>query len=309
MWVVPLVVFWQVVLQDPVLPKRAWKVEAQVHSSRDATQEELGKLQRHMYLSSTAPEELMAPLDGLIDCLEDLALRINTIDATVKSLKEIRTYSPGDVLAHRSVMAGFAQPMPCTLSQSQASEVFSLSAEYTEYFEDGTLLMEQLDECYEFFLDPPVGCGLTHPIAEATLDIWWDSAQQYLGYLKKHEGMEPSFEHLRNTTLLATFYSFRLARGNGWNTMKIEFQNLSNLIVFVFYPDNFTGLPAVPEAERLAPQKWLKDVKACHLCELRMCMAPWHLAWHTHQSNTLGHFVHKKNRKRYHPYPPPQPAA
>jgi hypothetical protein len=103
---------------------------------------------------------------------------------------------------------------------------------------------------------------LTHPIAEATLDIWWDSAQQYLGYLKKHEGMEPSFEHLRNTTLLAKFYSFRLARGNGWNTMKIEFQNLSNLIVFVFYPGNFTGLPAMPETERLATQKWLKDVIA-----------------------------------------------
>ena len=44
------------------------------------------------------------------------------------------------------------------------------------------------------------------------------------------------------------------------------------------------------------------ELEACHLCELRMCMAPWHLAWHTHQSNTLGHFVHKKNRKRY---PPP----
>jgi hypothetical protein len=64
----------------------------------------------------------------------------------------------------------------------------SLRTEYTEYHEDGTLLMEQLDECYDFFLDPPVGCGLTHPIAEATLDIWWDSAQQYLGYLKKHGG-------------------------------------------------------------------------------------------------------------------------
>jgi hypothetical protein len=76
------------------------------------------------------------------------------------------------------------------------------------------------------------------------------------------EGMEPSFEHLRNTTLLAKLYSFRLARGNGWDTMKIEFQNLSNLVVFVFYPGNFTGLPAMPETERLATQKWLKDVIA-----------------------------------------------
>lgn len=35
-WVVPLLVFWHVVLQDPILPKRTWKVEAQVHSSREA---------------------------------------------------------------------------------------------------------------------------------------------------------------------------------------------------------------------------------------------------------------------------------
>jgi hypothetical protein len=71
-----------------------------------------------------------------------------------------------------------------------------------------------------------------------------------------------AFEHLRNTTLLAKCYSFRLARGNGWNTMKIEFQNLSNLIVFVFYPGNLSGLRAVPEAERLATQKRLKDIIA-----------------------------------------------
>lgn len=84
-WVVPLVVFWQVVLQDPIMPKRTWKIETQVHSSREATQEELGKLQRQMYLSTSTTQELMTPLDGLIDCLEDLALRINTIEATVKS--------------------------------------------------------------------------------------------------------------------------------------------------------------------------------------------------------------------------------
>lgn len=261
-WAVPLVVFWQAVLQDPIMPKKAWKVEAQVHSSRDATPEELAKLQRQMYLSTGTTQELMVPLDGLIDCLEELALRINTIDATVKSLMDVQTNSSGDVVAHRSAMGGFAQPQPCTLTQSKANEVFSLRAEYQEYFEDGTLLMEQLDECYGFLLDPPVGCGLTHPIPEPTIDIWWDSAQEFLGYLKKHEGMEPSFEHLRNTILLAKFYSFRLARENGWNTMKIEFQNLSNLMVFVFYPGNFSGLPAVPESEKLATEKWLKEIIA-----------------------------------------------
>ena len=106
MWVVPLVVFWQVVLQDPIMPKR--KIETQVHSSREATQEELGKLQRQMYLSTSTTQELMIPLDGLIDCPEDLALRINTIEATVKS-------QPLGHLVHkrnRKHCHPYAQPQP-----------------------------------------------------------------------------------------------------------------------------------------------------------------------------------------------------
>lgn len=51
------------------------------------------------------------------------------------------------------------------------------------------------------------------------------------------------------------------------------------------------------------------ELEACHVCELGMCMAPWHLDWHTHQSNTQGYFVHKNSRRRYHPYHQPQPAA
>ena len=44
------------------------------------------------------------------------------------------------------------------------------------------------------------------------------------------------------------------------------------------------------------------ELEACHLCENRMCMAPWHLVWDSHQSNISAYFVHKKNRKHYHPY-------
>lgn len=94
------------------MPRRAWTVEAEVQSSREATQEVLGKLHMQMSLSTSATQELMAPLDGLIDCHADLALRINTIDATVKSLMDIRAHSTGDVLAHRGIMGGFAQPQP-----------------------------------------------------------------------------------------------------------------------------------------------------------------------------------------------------
>lgn len=44
-------------------------------------------------------------------------------------------------------------------------------------------------------------------------------------------------------------------------------------------------------------------LEACHLCENRMCMAPWHLVWASHSNNMKGYHVHKRNRKAYHPYP------
>ena len=43
-------------------------------------------------------------------------------------------------------------------------------------------------------------------------------------------------------------------------------------------------------------------LETCHLCENRMCLAPWHLVWGTHRENTKGYFVHKRNRHHYHPY-------
>lgn len=45
-----------------------------------------------------------------------------------------------------------------------------------------------------------------------------------------------------------------------------------------------------------------QELEACHLCENRMCMAPWHLVWDSRQNNMKGYYVHKKNRKHYHPY-------
>lgn len=50
-------------------------------------------------------------------------------------------------------------------------------------------------------------------------------------------------------------------------------------------------------------------LEACHMCENRMCLAPWHLAWDSHSSNLKGAKVHKRNMRAYHPYAPPQGAA
>lgn len=67
---------------------------------------------------------------------------------------------------------------------------------------------------------------------------------------------------------------------------------VSRLLCFMY-----RGPPAGPELE------------VCHLCENRMCMAPWHLVWDSHQSNIKGYYVHKKNMKHYHPYGLNVPAA
>ena len=60
-WVVPLVVFWQVVIQEPIMPKGSWKVEAQVYSTREASPEELAILQRQMYPSASMGDRRDAP--------------------------------------------------------------------------------------------------------------------------------------------------------------------------------------------------------------------------------------------------------
>lgn len=266
-WVVPLFVFWQVVVQEPIMSRQDWRVEVGPYHSRNACSWELGKLHNLMYLSTLVNQELMVPLDDLVWSLEQLSLKFHCLEATFKSLQCIHNNSSGDVLNQGSVLGGFAQPQPCPLTSAQAQEGFSLRAEFPEYFEDGTLFMQQVDAAMEFFDDPPVGCGLKMPIEPQTFDIWLDSAQQYLGFLRKYEGLEPSLEHLRNTTLLAKFHSFRLARGNGWNTMKIEFVNLGNWIPFIFFPGNFPGLPAVPDAARLATKSWIKEIVARALAE------------------------------------------
>jgi hypothetical protein len=83
---------------------------------------------------------------------------------------------------------------------------------------------------------------------------------------------------------------YGISLGGGLVDLPCEEVYISRLLCYMY-----RGPPPGPELE------------ACHLCEFRMCIAPRPLAWHTHQDNTLGYFVHKKNRKRYHPYPQPQP--
>lgn len=134
-WVVPLVVFWQVVIQDPIMSKGVWKVEAEQHSTREASTEELAILHKQMYLSCATNTELMVPLDGLVSCLDELSLRIHSIEATLKSLETIKSNSVGDVIANASVMGGFAQLTQCPLSRSQVQDFFSLEAEFQEYQE------------------------------------------------------------------------------------------------------------------------------------------------------------------------------
>ncbi len=255
-------VFWHAVLQEPVMPLGCWKVEAQVYHTRETSPLEVSKLHTMMYLPSSTKNDLMVPLDSLVECLGELAMRMHRIEATLKSLENLKLNSLGDVLAQGSVVGGFVQPQTCPLTKAQAQQEFSLKAEFPEYFQDGTVFMDQTDACYKFFEDPPVGSGLAQSVGAHTVDIWFESAQKFLGYLRKWEGLEPSFVHLRNTTLLAKFFSFRVARENGWNTIQMEFQNLCNLFPFAFSSGSASGIPVVSGVERMATVEWMKEMLA-----------------------------------------------
>lgn len=263
-WVVPMVVFWHVLVQEPVMSKGEWTLAATNYSSRAATAQEVAKLHSLMFLPTSATHDLMVPLDQMVQCLEQLSLTYHRLEATMRGLETIQATSSDAALAHGAAMGDFAQPAPCTLTTSQLKEAFSLVAAFEEYLVDeNSLIQRQVRAAWEgFFSDPPVGSGLVHPVGAETFDIWWDSAQQYLGYLRMFEGLEPSLEHLRSTTLLAKFYSFRLAKGNSWNTMLLEFTNLWHWFPFVFYPGNFPGMPAVPDSERRGAERWMKEITA-----------------------------------------------
>ena len=51
-----------------------------------------------------------------------------------------------------------------------------------------------------------------------------------------------------------------------------------------------------------------EGLEACHLCEKRSCLAPWHLCWATHGENIKAAWVHKKDKSQYHPFSLPGPA-
>lgn len=43
-------------------------------------------------------------------------------------------------------------------------------------------------------------------------------------------------------------------------------------------------------------------LEARHLFENRLCMAPWHLVWDSHSNNIKGYYVHRRDKRKYHPY-------
>lgn len=206
--------------------------------------------------------ECMVPIEELVACLDQLNLRFNRLDGTIKSMLDIHANSRNGVVAHASVQGGFAQIEECSLNPREVREGYGLWAEFPQYYQEGSQLDTQLDACQQFFFHPPVGSGLKGPMAPETLEIKWDAAQEFWGYCKKHEGREPSFELLRDTTMVARFLSFRQARNNGANTLFMCILDLRALLPFVFFPGACPGLPAITQQEVDAVKLWYREVTA-----------------------------------------------
>ena len=69
------------------MPLGSWKVEAHVYHTREASPPEVSKLHTMLYLPSSTKNDLMVPIDNLVECLGELAMRMHRIEATMKSLK------------------------------------------------------------------------------------------------------------------------------------------------------------------------------------------------------------------------------
>jgi hypothetical protein len=78
-----------------------------------------------------------------------------------------------------------------------------------------------------------------------------------------------------------------------------NFRNGTNIESHPTHPEFWTRC-LVPTTSGPPPQG--QDLEVCHICENRMCLAPWHLVWSQHEDNIKGGLVHKRNRHRYHPY-------
>jgi hypothetical protein len=259
-WVVPFVVFWQVVLQEGLLPRDSFILEVEEYFPRDATEAELSHMQQLLYLPPSSTREGMVPIADLASCLGQINLRMHKLDATIKSLLDINASSVNGVVSYGGVQGGFAQIEECMVEHVGGG--YGLRAVFPEYYEKGTELDKQLVACQAFFFNPPLGSGLRGPMAPETLAIKIDAAQEFWGYCKKHEGREPSFELLRDTTMVARFLSFRKARQNVVNTLLICILDLRALLPFVFFDGACPGLSALPQPEVDSVKAWYKEVTA-----------------------------------------------
>lgn len=79
LWAIPPVAFLHAVLQEPLMTLGSWKVEAQEYYSRDAAPSEVSKLHEMVYMPPSTTIDFMVPLDSLVECLEQLAMRIHRV--------------------------------------------------------------------------------------------------------------------------------------------------------------------------------------------------------------------------------------
>lgn len=284
-WMVPVVILYSVAFGgSPLLP------QVYVSHMRDACDREgrdpLAVEMAHVTGVYTPPGayELLLPLPVFIQRLEGLAKEYPFVEATLKSLKSILAHSTH---THTPHFARFAQIGECSVVPELLREQYSLKRQYPQYFENGSSFKAQANACQAFFLNPPIGSGLRAPLTLSTIDIKLDSAQEFWGYLKKHEGLEPSFEHLGNTTLVARWVSFLEARSLAVNTVFMRLLDIKPLLPFCFFHGACPGCCAFSFQDRDHTLRWYKEVTTRYRMEASnpenkrrmLSTVHLHLAW------------------------------
>ena len=168
-------------------------------------------------------------------------------------------------------------PIQCALTKDQVNAYYSLQVSCPAQCAPGSLWAKQKAQYIKVYTTPLAGAGF-QIVKRATLNGRIRSSTRFRFVSTTNNGARSGKRGY-----------FKLEEGGctlGNPFMPSQEVYLHRLLCFMYR----------------APPPPHQDVEACHMCENRLCLAPWHLMWAPHGTNIKGGIAHKRNRHRYHPY-------